>query len=1279
MPQKMSDTIQKVKSVCPYCGVGCGVVLHVENNRVLSVEGDRDHPVNKGKLCTKGASSHIPVSHEDRLSSAYIRSPFTDKLEAVTRAEAIDQAAQQLRSLIEKYGPSAVSIYSSGQLTIEAQYVLTKLAKGFIRTPYVESNSRLCMAAAGTGYKYSLGADAPPGSYEDFDTTDLFFVTGSNMADCHPILFLRMMARVRKGAKLIVVDPRRTPVAEKADLFLQIKPGTDLALLNGLLHLLIKNNYIDYNFIKNTTEGWEQLADSVSDYSVSQVAYLTGLAACDIEQAAHMIGQTPLWLSCWTMGLNQSVQGARHTMALCNLHLATGSICKPGAGPFSLTGQPNAMGGREMGYMGLGLPGQRTLADRADRGFVEQIWGLAPETLSFYQDYGTIELFNALGQGKIKACWIICTNPVATIPHRQKVQNALQEAELVIVQDVFAHNETLPFADIILPGALLAETQGVMVNSERRMTLAQQAVLPPGEAAPDWKIIVEMAHAMGFEKQFPYQSAEEIFEEIRQFSNRKTGYNIEAVTYDNLNLSSIQWPAPRNDDPYLNGKIRYLNDGKSQDVRLSDSGEQQRLNFPTSSGKAYFQCCPFIAPMEPVDAQFNFVLNSGRVQHQWHTLTKTGKVESLNQLNAHPYVDIHPYDAKALNIEEGDKVELRSRRGCVVLPARVTDSVQKGSCFAPFHWNDCFGQDLAVNSVTSDDVDALSLQPGFKYCSITVVLAEKKKERNSAQAENLRQITVGVETLLVWASQTGRTHKYALMAQEKLQDAGLSCLCVSMNEVSEADLLNVKTLLVMTSTFGDGDAPDNGRVFWTMLSKWPSTCTLENLSFSVMAFGDRSYAQFCKFGQNVEQKLQFLGAQVLVPCRQNEHDETAAFAQWLSEIIGALSGKSIVQQSIDYEYVIADLKKSGSEIALSPTSLVLNRPLNGKGSTKDVRHYVFDTSQTSLTYNAGDSLGVKAQNDPAHVKALLKILKLPASQVVKVEGKGEMTLQTALTHHKEISRLTKQFIEFVYNHTKEPHLEYLLREDRTEECHQWMWPQQIMDVLHRYPVTVSAQEVVNVLPPLRPRFYSISSSPAFAPQHIHLTVSTLRYHYEGKLRGGVCSTYLADRAREVEVFVQHSPHFRLPADLKKPVIMVGAGTGIAPFRAFMQERRAVGATGKNWIFFGEQSQKSDFYYKDEWNVLSKEGYLHRIDTAFSRDQERKIYVQHRMMEQGKELWKWLEEGACFYVCGDARYMARDVEETLHNVIHTYGQMSMDKARDYLDIMSQEQRYLKDIY
>ncbi|MGA8546819.1 MAG: molybdopterin-dependent oxidoreductase, partial [Mycobacterium sp.] len=714
-------SISRVATVCGYCGVGCGMDLQVADGVVTKAVGRPDHPANRGRLCTKGNTTADMLRAGGRLTTALVRPSRNDEAAPTSVDAAVQMVADRLSAIRDEHGPDAIALYVSGQMSIEAQYLANKLAKGYLRTQWIESNSRLCMASAGTGYKQSLGADGPPGSYDDLDTADLFLVLGANMADCHPILYLRMMDRVRDGAKLVVVDPRRTATAAKADYHLPVRPGTDLALLNGLLRLVRDAGGIDTEFVTTYTEGWEPLNALLDEYPADLVAAITGIDEADLRAVAELICGTKNWVSLWTMGLNQSTHGTWNTNALCNLHLATGAICRPGAGPFSLTGQPNAMGGREMGYMGPGLPGQRSALDAADRAFVEDRWELEPGTIRAEGGTGTIDMYRRMGDGEIRAAWIICTNPVASVSNRASVIAGLQRAELVVVQDAFTGVETAEYADVVLPAALWAEADGVMVNSERTLTHCAPAMAPPGEAMPDWQLICRVATAMGY-RGFEFDSAAEVFAELATFHNPFTGWDLRGVDYQRLRRTPVQWPAaPGCAD---RNPIRYRNDGVSQDLHTAEDGSVPALAFPTPSRRARFLPRPYLPAAELPDDEFPLVFTTGRLAHQWHTMTKTGKVAKLNKLNPEPFLQLHPEDADRLGVRDGDRVEIRSRRGRSVLPAAIDKAVRPGVCFAPMHWADAFAPDVAVNAVTNDAVDAESLQPEFKVCAVALTAVE---------------------------------------------------------------------------------------------------------------------------------------------------------------------------------------------------------------------------------------------------------------------------------------------------------------------------------------------------------------------------------------------------------------------------------------------------------------------------------------------------------------------------------------------------------------------------
>ena len=712
----------ETRSTCCYCGVGCGVIIESSGNAITGVRGDPDHPANFGKLCTKGSTLHLSaqplLQAQTRALVPQIRTDRSQPLKTASWDVALDTLAQKFADTIKQHGPDSVAFYISGQLLTEDYYVFNKLAKGLIGTNNIDTNSRLCMSSAVAGYKQTLGADAPPACYEDIDLADLIFIVGSNMAYAHPILYRRLeeARKTNPNLKVIVADPRRTDTAREADLFLQILPGTDVALFNGMLHLCLWDELTATAFIDAHTEGFAELKRTVREYTPKYVADICGITEADLLTAARWFGESKAALSLYCQGLNQSAVGTTKNAALINLHLATRQIGKPGAGPFSLTGQPNAMGGREVGGMANLLSAHRDLANPAHRAEVAKLWGI--DDVPATPGKTAVEMFEAVRSGQIKLLWIACTNPAQSMPDQKLVRQALDKAELVVLQEAYATTATAAYADVILPASSWGEKEGTVTNSERRITRLQAAVTPPGEARADWYIVVDFAQRLerllgGENKLFAFDSAESIWNEHRE-TTRGRDLDITGLSYALLaEQGPQQWPYPSG---AAAGKKRLYEDGI----------------FPTPTGRAKFVDTPYRPVAEAIDARFPFRLNTGRLRDQWHGMSRTGTVAQLYAHAPEPSIVMAQADMARRLLREGDLVHVTSRRGSQILPVQGSDDMRAGQTFIAMHWGEEFlsgrghGREGShgVNALTSPAIDPVSKQPELKHAAIKILKAE---------------------------------------------------------------------------------------------------------------------------------------------------------------------------------------------------------------------------------------------------------------------------------------------------------------------------------------------------------------------------------------------------------------------------------------------------------------------------------------------------------------------------------------------------------------------------
>ncbi|MCQ9373486.1 molybdopterin-dependent oxidoreductase [Methyloversatilis sp. XJ19-13] len=707
----MTDKRHETRSTCCYCGVGCGVIIEHDGSRISGVRGDPGHPANFGRLCTKGATLHLSARPETRALHPELRLGRDAPRTRVGWDAALDHAADRFAAIIDKHGPDAVAFYISGQLLTEDYYAFNKLAKGLIGTNNVDTNSRLCMSSAVSAYKMTLGADAPPCSYEDIDHTDCLLIAGGNPAYAHPIVYRRIedARRANPALKLIVIDPRRTDTASDADLHLPLLPGTDVWLFNAMLHVLLWEGHADDAFIRAHTEGFDALRRHVRDVTPAVAAEICGLRAEDIVTAAQWFGSAKAAMSMWCQGLNQSHHGTHNGTALIALHLATGQIGRPGAGPFSLTGQPNAMGGREVGGMANLLSGHRDLANPAHRAEVARLWGI--DDVPAQPGLTAVDLFEGVRSGQVKAIWIACTNPAHSMPDQALITEALQTAEFVVVQDACRSTETAAFADLLLPASTWGEKEGTVTNSERRITHVKAALPPPGEARADWRIACDFAHVLAPRlgrdamSLFPYDSVEQLFNEHAE-TTRGRDLDITGLSYALLDrLGPQQWPFPAGADA---GRARLYTE----------------RTFATADGRARFVVPVTSTTAEKIDARFPLHLNTGRLRDQWHCMSRTGQVAQLYSHVDEPRVEVHADDLARRGLADGDLVRIRSRRGDIVLRAHASAAQRPGSAFVAMHWGRNTLSNSGANALTAGRTDPYSKQPELKHAAVQIARAD---------------------------------------------------------------------------------------------------------------------------------------------------------------------------------------------------------------------------------------------------------------------------------------------------------------------------------------------------------------------------------------------------------------------------------------------------------------------------------------------------------------------------------------------------------------------------
>lgn len=712
---------EPTKTLCPYCGVGCGLEVlppaipgkavnrDKDGTPIWNVRGDRAHASSQGMVCVKGATIAESL-HKDRLRYPMMRDSLDEPFRRATWEEALTKIVDRIRMVKFTQGVDAIGMYASGQFQTEDYYIAQKLMKGCLGTNNFDANSRLCMSSAVAGYIQSFGSDGPPCCYEDLEQTDCAFLIGTNTAECHPIVFNRFRRYHKKNSnvKLIVVDPRCTETAEAADLHLAINPGTDIDLMYGIAYLLLRWGDIDRAFIESHTNGFEEFKEVVKHYPPDVVSIRCGIAQTDLLTAAHYWSKSKRAISLWSMGINQSSEGTAKVRSIINLHLLTGQIGKPGAGPFSLTGQPNAMGGREAGGLSHLLPGYRLVLDAEHRAQIEQAWQLPAGSISSNPGRTAWDMITGLETGEIGMLWVAATNPAVSMPDIERTKAALRRSPFTVYQECYYPTEMADYAHVLLPTTQWSEKTGVMTNSERRVTLCPQFRVAPGEARTDWEIFAEVGRRLGYRKQFAFNYAAEVYAEFVQVT-RDRPCDQSGLSHTFLReMGATQWP--------FSNKAEPIKHKTEKAKRLYTD-----LKFHTPDGKARFSSVHSRGLAEPPDDNYPFVLTTGRLYGHWHTQSRTGRIEKIRQMYPNPFIEIHPKDAAKLGIQPDELIEVRSRRGMARFPARVTKAIAPGTVFVPMHWGALWADHAEANALTHEIACPDSKQPELKACAVQLI------------------------------------------------------------------------------------------------------------------------------------------------------------------------------------------------------------------------------------------------------------------------------------------------------------------------------------------------------------------------------------------------------------------------------------------------------------------------------------------------------------------------------------------------------------------------------
>ncbi len=1269
--------------VCNFCEAMCGIevlVAHQENSDQpeITVKPDKNDPFSKGSMCPKAPILSALQSDPDRLRYPVKR--VGNEWVDISWADAYAMVEENIKRIRDQHGPDAIASYLGNPIVHNMGMMLfVKKLTAAIGSKNVFSATSMDQLphhfAAHFMFGHEFRIPVP-----DVDRTDFMIIMGANPIASNGSIMTSAGIRERlkdiesRGGQFVVLDPRETETAKIATAHHFIRPGTDVYFLLAFLHVLFRDNHIKLEGLEQHLKGLEAVESIKDSVTPQQAESITGVAATVIEQLVKDYTDQDKAVLYGRMGLSTQRHGGLCHWLINIINILSGNFDKPGGMMFPTPAIELARGRGQQNKFGRWKSRVRQMPE---------FYGELPVSAM------TEELTTG-GEGQVRAFMTICGNPVLSTPGGGRLDNALPDIEFMFSIDNYI-NETTRHAHLILPtpSGLEVEHYDLIFNliSVSNNVKYSEALLPPAKDRPyDWQVLKELIGRLSTSGPGLLHKLEtprrvinvglmlgaygKLSHPKRWFSGLTLNKVIESG--HGISLGPLVPRVPEGmmthdkkidllPDVFYQRLKEVIDEGMTNDTAISNTDLANQQKHSREAPPAEFRLIGR-----------RHVSTNNSWMHQFRKLSQSRQVRCTAMISS--------VDAQRLAIADEDLITVSSTKGSITLPAEVTASMMPGVICIPHGFghtrsgtripNAEAKPGVSVNDITDHEhVDPLTGNAAFSGLSVTV-------ERISSTSR--QSIVEGKPLTVLFGSRTGNAEFTAQDVAKRAENYGLIADPIALDDISLEDLVHAQRILVICSTYGEGELPDNAQTLWEALSA-TNAPRLDHSHFAVLALGDRSYSTFCEAGKTWDAKFQELGATRIADRVDCDVDYFDTAEQWMESVLPAIGEVG------DQDTIVSKTASNDSHVRYDRNNplkaqLVDKYRLTAQSSSKETYHYALSIAGASVSYQVGDTLNVLPINREPLVQELLELIGSDGSEQVASSSKS---LHELLLTDLEIRTPSPALLDTLAERSPNSAVRNLLSDSDTAAREEYLWGRDIVDLLKDNPdVITSVESLLKVLRPLTPRSYSISSSLNCHPDEVHLTVATVRYNTEGKLHSGVGSGYLADLAEPgdaVNVYFAPNNSFSLPADDSTPIILIGPGTGVAPFRGFLQEREHRKATGKSWLFFGDRNAVTDFLYHDELNTYLQQGLLARLDLAFSRDQEKKIYVQDRMLENATEFFKWLQDGAVVYVCGDAGHMAADVDDMLHTIVEQQGNLTADNASEYVNQLRKNKRYLRDVY